>query len=259
MNQNPDVFPIREFPRYRPVLFRKSAKKKGPRRTTTITPTMATFPTAVTSFPSTGGFPVFSFQTSTANQSLQALAPPPVVSTITPQWLINLFSLVPENERQLLSTLTEQDLITISQVQYQRKLAHLGEPNGSELYRADPSAIQGSFTTGKLVLTLDDNEVVLEMMGFLRKTPVEQLLTEVRQCRDRTDLLWLANQHRDGYLVVAREVFILQAEESGIKGLVKCRRCQSSNVLMMSKQLRAGDEPTTIFTRCVDCKETWKQ
>lgn len=117
----------------------------------------------------------------------------------------------------------------------------------------------GQYVAPKLVLSLDDSEVTMELLGFLRTSPVEQVVTDIRQCKDRSDLLWLAHYHREGYLAVAREAFILQVEESGIKGLVKCRRCQSSNVLMMSKQLRSGDEPTTIFTRCIDCKETWKQ
>jgi DNA-directed RNA polymerase subunit M/transcription elongation factor TFIIS len=193
---------------------------------------MATFPSIITAFPTAPAFPVFSFQGPTSDQSLQTLAPPPVISTITPQWLINLFTLIPEDQRELLSTLTEQDLVNISQMVY---------------------------TSGKLVLNMDDSEVTMEVIGFLRKTPVTQLLDEIRLCKDRTDLLWLSSQHRDGFLVVAREVFILQVEESGIKGIVKCRRCQSSNVLMRSQQLRAGDEPTTIFTRCIDCNETWKQ
>lgn len=204
---------------------------------------MAAFPSAITSFPtgnsfpafpSAVGFPSFSFQ-SGADQGLQGLAPPVEVPTVTAQWLRNIFSLIPEDGGGQLWSLTDPELTELTRLHY------------------------GGEATRPSVLSLDDTEVTMEMLGFLRKTPITQIIAEVKQCRDRSDLLWLASQHRDGFLAVAREVFILQVEESDIKGLVKCRRCQSSNVLMMSKQLRAGDEPTTIFTRCVDCKETWKQ
>jgi len=199
---------------------------------------MATFPSATATFPSATGFPAFSFQTSLADQSLHTLAPPPIVPAVNPQWLMNIFSTVPEAERGLISTLTNQDLIQISEMEYQPEVGQ---------------------TSGKMVLSLGDSEVTMTVMSILRNTPVSQLLDEVSQCKGRDDLLWLASHHRDGFLAVAREAFILQMEEHGIKGIIKCRRCQSSNVLMRSQQLRSGDEPATITTRCIDCNETWKQ
>lgn len=174
-------------------------------------------------------FPVFQ---NPAQQSIQGLAPPFVAPGLSAEWLRGIFNTIPESEQGLLPMVTDQESLQLLNLKY---------PNGAD------------------VISIAEGEVVLEVVGYLRTTPASSLIEQVKQCKDKSDLLWLASQHRESYVVVAREVFILQVEESGIKGIVKCRRCGSSNVLMMSKQLRSGDEPTTIFTRCVDCKETWKQ
>jgi len=174
----------------------------------------------------------FPFQPTVTDQSLQGLAPPPPTNIITPQIMAEMIRLIPEDERGLLVNLEPHELFAVCQMRY---------------------------NSGEFVLLRNDPEVILETINFLRGTPATQLLTTISQCSNRQDFLWLSEQHRDGYIAVAREAFVLQAKESGIKGLIKCRRCRSSNAMMTSKQLRSGDEPTTITVRCVDCGETWKQ
>ena len=167
-------------------------------------------------------------QASPIQQGLASLAPPAPPTTIAPL-LRGLFVTIPAEEQGLLPSITREQLDQLTQVTY------LG---------------------GGLILSQADPEVTLETIGFLRKAPIDTVTTLYRQCADRSDLLWLAAIHPDGHLAVAREVFILQVEESGIKGVIKCNHCGSDNALMTTKQLSSGDEPATIFTRCVDCKET---
>ena len=39
---------------------------------------------------------------------------------------------------------------------------------------------------------------------------------------------------------------------------VKCKNCGSENVNSYSKQVRSGDEATTVFYTCLDCKNKWR-
>lgn len=39
---------------------------------------------------------------------------------------------------------------------------------------------------------------------------------------------------------------------------VKCKNCGSENVNAYSKQVRSGDEATTVFYTCLDCKNKWR-
>lgn len=41
------------------------------------------------------------------------------------------------------------------------------------------------------------------------------------------------------------------------EGMFQCGKCKSKKVYTMSKQTRAGDEATTVFAKCIDCKKSW--
>lgn len=41
------------------------------------------------------------------------------------------------------------------------------------------------------------------------------------------------------------------------EGMFECGNCKSKKVYTMSKQTRAGDEATTVFAKCINCKKSW--
>ncbi|QIH04916.1 transcription elongation factor S-II [Dasineura jujubifolia toursvirus 2a] len=41
------------------------------------------------------------------------------------------------------------------------------------------------------------------------------------------------------------------------EGMFECRKCKSKKIFTMSKQTRSGDEATTVFARCSQCKFGW--
>lgn len=55
-------------------------------------------------------------------------------------------------------------------------------------------------------------------------------------------------------------ISIMNTENPEIKesGLV-CRRCKSKRIMSRSLQIRGGDEATTVFATCADCKYAWRE
>lgn len=41
------------------------------------------------------------------------------------------------------------------------------------------------------------------------------------------------------------------------EGALRCHKCNSKRVFSYSKQVRSGDEATSIFAQCVNCKVKW--
>lgn len=58
---------------------------------------------------------------------------------------------------------------------------------------------------------------------------------------------------------VHREILIQETEETGVKGVQKCKFCNSNELIFAVKQIRSGDEPATTFVSCLVCKRKWRQ
>nr|QXT57838.1 transcription elongation factor TFIIS [Rhinella marina erythrocytic-like virus] len=43
------------------------------------------------------------------------------------------------------------------------------------------------------------------------------------------------------------------------EGVIQCGKCKSKRVFTTSKQVRAADEPMTVFCYCVGCKSKWTE
>lgn len=44
-----------------------------------------------------------------------------------------------------------------------------------------------------------------------------------------------------------------------VEGGLECRRCKSRKILSRSMQIRGGDEGTTVFASCSECKYSWRE
>lgn len=42
-------------------------------------------------------------------------------------------------------------------------------------------------------------------------------------------------------------------------GVLQCKKCGSHRVFSTSKQVRSGDESTSVFAKCVKCNCSWTQ
>lgn len=121
-----------------------------------------------------------------------------------------------------------------------RKLSSLTYPNGSP------------------IITPTRKDVIREVVGMLETNGYDFTLDFLSNASSPDYILWEQPSMDDGRDKVSRELTIQQAEEKGVKDVGKCRYCASTELVFATKQLRSGDEPATIFVRCVMCQKQWK-
>ena len=58
----------------------------------------------------------------------------------------------------------------------------------------------------------------------------------------------------------SEDVFVVE-EEHSVNPVVdmECPKCKNPKAENWSQQMRAGDEPETIFYKCTKCKHTWRE
>jgi DNA-directed RNA polymerase subunit M/transcription elongation factor TFIIS len=100
----------------------------------------------------------------------------------------------------------------------------------------------------------------------LSKTLVFQIITDLKNKKKLPDvlkelkekkILW---KHFDYADIIAEEEeqdnFIIQPFEI-IEGITQCNKCGSNRVFSFTKQTRGGDESSTTFNECLQCKSKW--
>jgi DNA-directed RNA polymerase subunit M/transcription elongation factor TFIIS len=115
------------------------------------------------------------------------------------------------------------------------------------------------YPDGSSVISLDERGVIFEIIGLLQMRPYDESVDYIRESSDSEALvreLPTLQAARDKIMV---NLHLLRVRESGVKGVERCRRCGSDEVVFAEKQLRGADEPATTFIRCVMCQNRWRQ
>jgi hypothetical protein len=115
------------------------------------------------------------------------------------------------------------------------------------------------YLNGAFIIDNRRNDVLMEILGMLRYQTFDDVLLFITDAPNAAFILWEQSSLDEGRAKVAREIAIQQAEELGIKGVGKCRYCQSTELVFALKQTRSADEGFTIFVRCVSCMKQWRQ
>ena len=55
---------------------------------------------------------------------------------------------------------------------------------------------------------------------------------------------------------IEQDNFIIQPFEI-VEGITECKKCGSKRVFSFTKQTRGGDESSTTFNECLQCKSKW--
>lgn len=122
-----------------------------------------------------------------------------------------------------------------------------------------PQLLTLQYADGTPIIDIRRRDIIMEIVGMLTKQSLDEVIDFLIEAPNPEFILWEQNALDEGRTKVAREIAIQQAEEVGVRGVGKCKYCPSTELVYAMKQLRSGDEPATIFVRCVMCQKQWRQ
>lgn len=111
----------------------------------------------------------------------------------------------------------------------------------------------------KYIIDMDRKDIMMEIVGMLHYQSAEDVIYFLTDAPNPSWVLWDQLFMDEGKIAVEREITIQQAEEVGVKGVGKCRYCNSNELVFAQKQLSSGDEAMKVFVRCVSCQKSWRQ
>jgi len=114
-------------------------------------------------------------------------------------------------------------------------------------------------THEKYIIDIDRKDIMMEIIGMLYYQSVEDVIDFLTDSPNPSWVLWDQLFMDEGKIAIEREITIQQAEEVGVKGVGKCRYCNSNELVFAQKQLSSGDEAMKVFVRCVACQKSWRQ
>lgn len=115
------------------------------------------------------------------------------------------------------------------------------------------------YPNGDHIIDPKRKDIITEVVGMIISQGYQEVLEFLSQATNPEYVIWEQKFMEEGKNKVIREIEIQQTEQTGVKGVGKCRFCASTELVFTTKQLRSGDEPATIFFRCVMCQKQWRQ
>lgn len=117
-----------------------------------------------------------------------------------------------------------------------------------------------TYPSGEKILTSSrKSDIVIEIIGMLKTMPFEDVVDFLKEATGPNYVLWEQESMDPSITKLQREIALHEHQEVGIVGIGRCRFCSSNELVFDSKQLRSGDEPATIFVRCVSCGKNWRE
>lgn len=193
-------------------------------------------------------------------QRTQQTVPRPVVATPTPAQggLLRQFGAGGVTTILTQPQVTAAPTVTIvTETGYSILMRLLNTWGGTDEEARQLAALQ--YTNGNPIIDVKRRDVIMEIIGMLQYQLFKDVLDFITDAPNPEFILWNQESLDEGRIKVAREITIQQVEEIGVKGVGKCRYCPSTELVFAMKQLRSGDEPATVFVRCVLCNKQWRQ
>lgn len=156
---------------------------------------------------------------------------------------------------------TMQATIPITNVQQETGLSLLSKTSGItriDERQANVLLVLRYKESGNPIIDPSRRDILQEIIGMLTIQPFEEVVAFLEEATNPKYILWNQPSVEEGRIKVAREIIIRQAEDSGIKGVGKCKFCASTELIFVLMQLRSGDEPATVFVKCTLCGQRWK-
>lgn len=119
--------------------------------------------------------------------------------------------------------------------------------------------LQLRYSNGNLIIDPNRKDIIMEIIGMLRIQSFDEIIDFLTDAPSQEYILWDQKSMDEGRNKVSREIDMNQAKDEGVKGIGKCRYCPSTELAFATKQTRSGDEPMTVFVRCVMCQKQWRE
>lgn len=97
---------------------------------------------------------------------------------------------------------------------------------------------------------------VYECIGLMiNKEPLKNIIQDIK----RGDMIW-SNGHICKHLneIQDHDDFINKPAEV-VDGVIQCKKCGSNKTRTMARQVRSGDEGTSVFCVCTQCNSKWRE
>lgn len=103
------------------------------------------------------------------------------------------------------------------------------------------------------------SDIIIEIIGMLKVNPFDEVIEFLKESTSPNYILWDQDSMGPSITKFERELALHEDEEIGVKNVGRCRSCSSNELIFVKKQMRSGDEATTIFVRCVLCGKRWRE
>lgn len=100
----------------------------------------------------------------------------------------------------------------------------------------------------------DDIDVINKMLKLAEKEDIYEVMGMLY---NKSDKLGFESDCFQKHVKEEEEYLNLLECPEVEEGMFQCSRCKSKKVFTMSKQTRSGDEATTVFAKCSQCKFGW--
>lgn len=113
------------------------------------------------------------------------------------------------------------------------------------------------YVDGEAILTVDRPDVVLEVVQLITSFDLKLTLEFLDNSINDLYVVWDSPFMENAKIDSIREIKMLTAKEKGVTTAGKCLFCGSTSLLIARKQMRSGDEGTSIVTKCCMCGRMW--
>jgi DNA-directed RNA polymerase subunit M/transcription elongation factor TFIIS len=94
---------------------------------------------------------------------------------------------------------------------------------------------------------------LINLLNSESKIDVKQILQIVKE----NNIGWYSKSFDDiRNNIDERDNFLIKPFEL-VEGVLECKKCGSKKTYSYTKQMRGGDEATTVFAVCGNCRSTW--
>ncbi len=123
-------------------------------------------------------------------------------------------------------------------------------------------------------LSIERNITILESKIFDTSTTTEEYIKKIYECAGYLSQGWVKEYHEDikasltgfelgvfqDYIDFEKETdLFLSADIEVEEGALVCPRCKSAKTFSYTKQVRSADEGTSVFARCYNCENKWRE